>query len=133
MESHSPGGGKHRGNASQLFERYSILARDAQSAGDRVACEGFLQYAEHYLRILNAAQPNRGNGRPQGNGQDGKLEVVQGDGGDGGDGRQAEPRLDDSGDPAPETPKSPPEDVPEAENSLEEIEKDPLEPEPAVN
>ena len=79
IESHSPGGGKTRGNASQLFERYSNMARDAQSAGDRVAYEGFQQYAEHYLRVLNAAQEtrNNGSGRPQGNGQDARPDAGQ--------------------------------------------------------
>jgi len=41
-----------RGNAWQVHEKYQALARDAQSAGDRVAAENYLQHAEHYFRII---------------------------------------------------------------------------------
>lgn len=41
-----------RGNAFQVYEKYQALARDAQTAGDRVAAENFLQHAEHYHRII---------------------------------------------------------------------------------
>ena len=39
LESNTPDGVKVRGNPSQLYERYSGLARDAQSSGDRVSAE----------------------------------------------------------------------------------------------
>lgn len=42
------------GTASHIFERYCQLARDANSSGDRVAAESFLQHAEHYYRIMLA-------------------------------------------------------------------------------
>ena len=42
-----------RGNASQLLEKYKVLARDAHQAGDRVATEYYLQHADHYFRVLN--------------------------------------------------------------------------------
>jgi hypothetical protein len=42
-----------RGTAQQLFEKYLQLGRDATSGGDRVMAEGYLQYAEHYFRVLN--------------------------------------------------------------------------------
>ncbi len=45
---------KIRGNAYQVFERYVALAREAASAGDRIAAENFYQHAEHYFRIMNA-------------------------------------------------------------------------------
>lgn len=45
---------KIRGTASHIFERYCQLARDANSSGDRVAAENFLQHAEHYYRIMLA-------------------------------------------------------------------------------
>ena len=45
---------KVRGNAQQVVERYLALARDASSAGDRVAAENYLQHAEHYYRTMNA-------------------------------------------------------------------------------
>jgi hypothetical protein len=47
---------KVRGTAAQVLEKYQALARDAQSAGDRVMAENFLQHAEHYQRLLNAMQ-----------------------------------------------------------------------------
>ena len=68
LESNTPDGGKVRGNASQLFERYTNLAHDAQSAGDRVSAEAYLQYAEHYFRVLNAAAARR-NGQGSGQGE----------------------------------------------------------------
>ncbi|MEM7505346.1 MAG: DUF4167 domain-containing protein [Pseudomonadota bacterium] len=44
--------GKVRGTPQQIFEKYLTLARDAQTSGDRVVAENFLQHAEHYQRIL---------------------------------------------------------------------------------
>ncbi len=43
-----------RGNAWQVYEKYQALARDAQSSGDRVTAENYLQHAEHYYRIIEA-------------------------------------------------------------------------------
>jgi len=43
---------RQRGNAAQLLEKYKSMARDAQLAGDRVQTEYFLQYADHYFRVL---------------------------------------------------------------------------------
>lgn len=42
-----------RGNTSQLHEKYKTLARDMQLQGDRVMTEYYLQFADHYFRILN--------------------------------------------------------------------------------
>jgi hypothetical protein len=47
---------KIRGTAQHIAEKYSQLARDAQSSGDPVAAENYLQHAEHYFRIIAAAQ-----------------------------------------------------------------------------
>jgi hypothetical protein len=44
---------RQRGNAAQLLEKYKNMARDAQLAGDRVQSEYFLQFAEHYFRVLD--------------------------------------------------------------------------------
>ncbi|WP_375452605.1 DUF4167 domain-containing protein [uncultured Devosia sp.] len=49
---------KVRGNAPHIAEKYMQLARDAQSSGDSVMAENYLQHAEHYFRIVSAAQPN---------------------------------------------------------------------------
>ena len=47
---------KIRGNAMQVAEKYLTLARDAQVAGDRILAENYMQHAEHYSRIIAAAQ-----------------------------------------------------------------------------
>lgn len=81
-----------RGNAPQLLEKYKTLARDAQQAGDRVLTEYYLQFADHYFRVLsesraryeeNQAQ-HQGGRRPQGVGE-GAVEDVSFDNDDAGD------------------------------------------------
>lgn len=47
---------KVRGTASHVYEKYQTLARDASSAGDRIAAEAYYQHAEHYYRLLMAQQ-----------------------------------------------------------------------------
>jgi hypothetical protein len=47
---------KIRGSASHVYEKYLQLARDANASGDRIMAENYLQHAEHYFRILAAAQ-----------------------------------------------------------------------------
>ena len=46
---------KIRGTPHQIFERYVALAREASASGDRVAAENLYQHAEHYFRVMNAA------------------------------------------------------------------------------
>jgi len=50
---------KVRGNAAHIAEKYLQLARDAQSSGDSVMAENYLQHAEHYFRIVASAQPQQ--------------------------------------------------------------------------
>src|SRR5664279_5488394 len=74
---------KIRGSASNVYEKYLQLARDANSSGDRVMAENYLQHAEHYYRIMAAQaqaqaqyqqqqaaqqQQNNGNRGPGGQG-----------------------------------------------------------------
>src|SRR5258708_13204699 len=47
---------KIRGTASHVAEKYVQLARDARSSGDPVAAETYYQHAEHYFRLIPAAQ-----------------------------------------------------------------------------
>jgi hypothetical protein len=47
---------KIRGTASHIAEKYIQLARDSQSSGDPVAAENYYQHAEHYFRLIAAAQ-----------------------------------------------------------------------------
>lgn len=81
--------GKIRGTAQQVLDRYLVLGRDAASAGDPVAAEGFYQFAEHYYRIISAAEKanggERGPERPrrpaddEGDGDDAVAETVAGE------------------------------------------------------
>ena len=48
---------RQRGNAAQLLEKYKSMARDAQLSGDRVQTEYYLQFADHYFRMLGDARP----------------------------------------------------------------------------
>lgn len=56
---------RQRGNAPQLHEKYKNMARDAQLAGDRVQSEYYLQFAEHYFRVMNEMQARREEQRDQ--------------------------------------------------------------------
>jgi hypothetical protein len=47
---------KVRGTAQHIAEKYAQLARDAQASGDPVMAENYFQHAEHYWRIVLAAQ-----------------------------------------------------------------------------
>jgi hypothetical protein len=70
-----------RGTAQQLFEKYLQLGRDATSGGDRVMAEGYLQYAEHYFRVLNLmnqAVAQQGQGGGQGGNQQGGNQAASG-------------------------------------------------------
>ncbi len=69
-----------RGNATQLLEKYRNMARDAQLSGDRVMTEYYLQFADHYFRVLSdtrlrqeeqrARFDDRGEGRDGGRDDD---------------------------------------------------------------
>src|SRR4029077_4914470 len=56
---------KIRGTASHIAEKYIQLARDAQGSGDPVAAENYYQHAEHYFRIIAAAQEQFRQNQPQ--------------------------------------------------------------------
>jgi hypothetical protein len=47
---------RQRGNAAQLLEKYKSMARDAQLSGDRVQSEYYLQFADHYFRVLSESR-----------------------------------------------------------------------------
>jgi hypothetical protein len=66
---------KIRGNAHHVAEKYLQLARDAHTGGDPVAAENYLQHAEHYFRLIAAAQAAQalaqsGQQRPLGEAED---------------------------------------------------------------
>ncbi|MGD9502843.1 MAG: DUF4167 domain-containing protein [Methyloceanibacter sp.] len=108
---------KIRGTAAHIAEKYMSLARDALASGDMVTAESYLQHAEHYNRIIMAAQSQMGpqhgghqsegpNGgyRPQASrwnseGDEGDDDGVEAGGGDfrqGADFRQGEFRQGES-------------------------------------
>jgi Domain of unknown function (DUF4167) len=74
---------KIRGTAAHIYEKYQSLARDAQTSGDRIVAENYLQHAEHYYRVMLASEgPTTGfqnrvgpmqppSGQPGANGQHG--------------------------------------------------------------
>lgn len=55
---------KIRGTANHVAEKYIQLARDAQGSGDPVAAENYYQHAEHYFRLIAAAQEQFRQGQP---------------------------------------------------------------------
>jgi Domain of unknown function (DUF4167) len=59
---------KVRGTPQHIAEKYVQLARDAHSAGDTVMTESYLQHAEHYYRIIVAAQNAQQQAYNQANG-----------------------------------------------------------------
>jgi len=56
---------KIRGTASHIAEKYVQLARDARGSGDPVASENYYQHAEHYFRLIAAAQEQFRQNQPQ--------------------------------------------------------------------
>ena len=73
---------KIRGTASHVAEKYVQLARDARSSGDPVAAENYYQHAEHYFRLIAAAQEQFRQSQPQPRPDSGNTEVAAEDGGD---------------------------------------------------
>ena len=45
--------GRNNHNASKLIEKYSNLAREALSNGDKILSENYFQHADHFTRVLN--------------------------------------------------------------------------------
>ena len=45
--------GRNNQNASKLIEKYTELAREASSNGDKILSENYLQHADHFSRIIN--------------------------------------------------------------------------------
>lgn len=103
-----------RGTAQQLFEKYLQLGRDATSAGDRVAAEGYFQHAEHYFRILgamNAAQAQQQERRYRETGEaPPPAEAAEGNGEDGQHPLEAELAGEAQSLPMPRHPAAPAEE-----------------------
>lgn len=93
---------KLRGTPAHIAEKYMSLARDAQSSGDPVLAENYLQHAEHYNRIIMAyreQQVSQGGADPGYNGGFNGQHRSEGglgsdmDGDEGGDGPGDQPPM----------------------------------------
>ena len=48
-------------NVEKIMQKYQLLAKDAQSNGDPVLAQNYLQHADHYLRRYNELNERREN------------------------------------------------------------------------
>ena len=46
-------------NCKKLFDKYSSLAKEAMSSGDKILSENYLQHADHFMRIIEDKNKNR--------------------------------------------------------------------------
>ena len=46
-------------SAEKLFEKYTSLAKEAMSTGDKTLSENYLQHADHFMRIIEDKNKNR--------------------------------------------------------------------------
>ena len=46
-------------SAEKLFEKYSNLAKEAMSSGEKTLSENYLQHADHFMRIIEDKNKNR--------------------------------------------------------------------------
>ena len=51
--------GRNNQNASKLIEKYTDLAREALSNGDKILSENYFQHADHFIRIQGEKEKNR--------------------------------------------------------------------------
>lgn len=89
-----------RGNAPQMLDKYRKLAQDASLNGDRVQAEYYLQFADHYFRVIADSRSPKDEYRPRGE-RDGEGGEDEGDF-DRGNRRPYEDRYDQPEDSAGE-------------------------------
>ena len=46
-------------SAEKSFEKYTSLAKEAMSSGDKTLSENYLQHADHFMRIIEDKNRNR--------------------------------------------------------------------------
>ena len=51
--------GRNNHNASKLIEKYSNLAREALSGGDKILSENYFQHADHFVRVMGDKQKDK--------------------------------------------------------------------------
>ena len=54
-------------NAARLIEKYSNLAREALSSGDKILSESYYQHSDHFVRVLNEKEKNQSLNRVEKN------------------------------------------------------------------
>ena len=52
-------------SAEKLFEKYSNLAKEALSSGDKTLSENYFQHADHFMRIIQDADISQKQNRVQ--------------------------------------------------------------------
>ena len=63
--SYSNSNGYNRNNfrnslsAEKLFEKYTSLAKEAMTSGDKTLSENYLQHADHFMRIIDEKNKNK--------------------------------------------------------------------------
>ena len=50
---------RHTQSAEKLFEKYTALAKEAMSSGDKTLGENYLQHADHFMRVIEEKNKNR--------------------------------------------------------------------------
>ena len=56
---HIRGNFRQHQSVEKLFEKYSTLAKEAMSAGDKILGENYLQHADHFMRMIEDKNRNR--------------------------------------------------------------------------
>ncbi len=46
-------------SAEKLLEKYTTLAKEAMSSGDKTLSENYLQHADHFMRIIDDRNKNK--------------------------------------------------------------------------
>ena len=65
--------GRNNHNASKLIEKYSNLAREALSGGDKILSENYFQHADHFTRVLSEQEIFR-KSKFSGNSENSKID-----------------------------------------------------------
>ncbi len=69
--------GRNNQNANKLIEKYSDLAREALSNGDKILSENYFQHADHFLRISNDKDKNFTKDISEIQNQDKNIEITE--------------------------------------------------------
>ena len=51
-------------SAEKLFEKYSTLAQESMSSGDKTLSENYLQHADHFMRVIDDKNRDQSQRKP---------------------------------------------------------------------